>query len=245
MKMNKIIGLLALITLASCQSRPTSQASKFKTITIKSYGEVETLPDMATFNISLNCLAQSVKASKKCLVDKSNELNEKLLSFGIDKKDILTTSITMNKSYTWRNNSNVFEGYRSSTETYITVRNLDKLDEIYTELLENRNLELGGLSYSHSKMDSLQNEAYLNALKKSDVLADKLLTELPESKKEILKIGNVELSASLPESDRSEVMLEANDGYLGNGLMRKQKSISISQGTVKVNATLYAEYLIK
>jgi uncharacterized protein YggE len=212
---------------------------------IKSAGEVETLPDMASFQIDLSCLEPTVKASKDCLVKKSNELTAKLLSFGVEKKDILTAAVSLNKSYTWKNNSNVFEGYRSSTTTYITVRNLDKLDEIYTELLENRNLELGGLSYAHSKMDSLQNEAYMNALKKSAVLADKLLTGLPEKKKEILKIGNVAISSSNPQADKQEeVTMEASmDGFAAN--LRNQKSISMNQGTVKVYATLYAEYLIK
>jgi uncharacterized protein YggE len=241
-KMNKIIGLLLLAALAGCQSNPTSHSSKFKTIMLKSYGEIETLPNMATFYIDLNCLGQTVKSSKECLVKKSNELNEKLLSFGIDKKDILTTSVSMNKSYTWRNNSSVFEGYKSSTETYITVRNLDKLDEIYTELLENRNLELGGLSYSHSNMDSLENEAYLDALKKADGLADRLLSRLPEKKKEILKVGNIELSASVPESNQFKYR---NLEVLANANVQEQRSIAISQGTVKVNATLFAEYRIK
>jgi uncharacterized protein YggE len=244
MKIHNSIALFALVTLSACQSNPASHSSNFKTITIKSDGEVETLPDMATFYIDLSCLDKTVKSSKECLVKKSNELNEKLLSFGIDKKDILTTAVNLNKNYTWKNNSNVFEGYISSTETFITVRNLDKLDEIYTELLENRNLELSGLSYSHSKIDSLQNEAYLNALKKADILADKLLTRLPEKKKEILKVGNVELTTSRPESEKVFYRDEAEGAYsLSN--VQKQSSIAISQGIVKVNATLYAEYMIK
>jgi len=209
---------------------------------IKSLGEVETLPDMATFHIDLNCLDKSIKDSKKCLVDKSNELNTNLQSFGINKDDILTTSVDMNKSYAWRNNSSVFEGYRSSTTVFVTVRNIEKLDEIYTELLENRNLDLGGLSYSHSRLDSLKNEAYVNALEKSGILTDILLGKLPESKKEILKIGNVEISASMPEANESKYEAEFD---MEEVAVSKNKSIAISKGTVRVTATLFVEYQIK
>lgn len=243
-QMKQLIGICALLLLMGCHNNATVKPSKFKTIMIKSLGEVEALPDMATFHINLNCLDKSINTSKKCLVDKSNELHNKLQSFGISKDDILTTSVDLNKSYSWRPNSRVFEGYRSSTTIYITVMDIEKLDEIYTELLENRNLDLGGLSYSHSRIDSLKNEAHINALEKSGILTDKLLEKLPESKKEILKIGNIEIVASLPETNESKfadlydyAMEEAESSY--------KKSIAISKGTVRVTATLYVEYQIK
>lgn len=240
--MKKIIGILSVLILASCHNNSTQEQAKFKIIMIKSFGEIETLPDIATFNISLNCLDKSIKASKKCLVDKSNELNSKLLSFGINQDDILTTSVDMNKSYRWSKNTRVFEGYKSSTRMFITIRDINNLDEIYTELLENRNLDLGGLSYSHSKLDSLKNEAYVDALRKSGVLADKLLIELPESKKEVLKIGNVEISASTPKKFESKYVAEYE---MDVSFVSKNKSIAISKGTVIVNATLFVEYQIK
>ena len=241
-RMKKIIGFLSVFIFVSCQNNSTLEPTKFKTIMIKSFEEVETLPDIATFYISLNCLDKSVKTSKQCLVNKSNELNNKLLSFDIKSEDILTTSVNLNKSYTWRNNTRVFEGYNSSTMIYITVRDINKLDEIYTELLENRNLDLGGLSYSHSKLDSLKNEAYVAALIKSGVLADKLLVELPENKKEILKIGNVEISASAPEENESRYEVEY---ALEEKFISKNRSIAINKGRVIVNATLFVEYQIK
>lgn len=241
MKKITTIALLAFL-FTGCFNSTTNKASKFKTFMIKSVGKVETLPDMATFYINLSCLDQSVKASKKCLVDKSNELNSQLLAFGISQEDLLTTSVDLHKSYTWRNNTNVFEGYKSSTRMFVTVRDLDKLGEIYTNLLENQNLDLGGLAYSHSAIDSLENEAYTDALKKAGLLADKLLAEIPETKKEVLKIGNVEITSSMPEAGETEFRSNADDLWFYETNVRKDQSISISKGTVIVYATLFVEY---
>ena len=226
--------------MTACQNNPAPEKTKFRTVMLRSSGEIETLPDMASFTVQLSCLDKSVAASKKCLVDKSNELIATLQKLGLKKEDILTTSVDMQKNYDWRNNSRVFMGYNSSTTVYITVRNIDRLDEIYTELFENRNLETGGLSYSHSALDSLKNAAYVDALKKANVTADKLLPELDKKEKEILKVGNVEISASMPEADQQRsdyAMMEAN--------AQAQKSIAIGTGTVKVTAVLYVEYLVK
>jgi uncharacterized protein YggE len=240
--MRTIFGIISMFILVGCQGNSPAERSKYKTLMIKSSGEIETLPDIATFYINLNCLENSVKISKKCLVDKSNELNTKLISFGIDKNDILTTAVNLNKNYKWINNTQVFQGYNSSTRMFVTIRDIDELDEIYAELFENRNLDLDGLSYSHSKIDSLKNEAYIDAYKKADILADKLLMELSESEKEVLKIGNVEISASVPET------LEMEQEVL-NEVVRSQsaqnQSIAISKGTVIVNATLFVEYQIE
>lgn len=234
----KYLGaFLCFLILAGCQQRAANDAS-FKTIMIKNVGEVEALPDEAQFNISLYCIDRSISESKNCLVNKSNEITEKLQALGIDKNDILTTSVTMNRSYTWRNNSNVFEGFRSATSMIITVKNIERLSDIYTELLENPNLELGELSYRHSKIDSLKNAAYVQALRKSNILADKILEELPETNKEILKIGNVEITSSMPQPrDASRVEME-------QAVSVSYRSMGINTGTVKINATLFVEYQI-
>lgn len=238
--MKNIIQIFIILSFLSCQTDRTVDPAKFKTIMIKSYGEVETLPDVANFHISLNCLDSSIKASKNCLVEKSNDLVKVLKSFGVAEEDILTTAVNLHRSYTYRNNTRVFEGYKSSTSVFVTVKNIENLDEIYTELLENRNLELGELSYSHSKIESIKNEAYVNALENAGVLADKLLEKLPETEKEILKIGNVEISASLPQERNAQYQLEAVE----EAQRANAASIAINKGTVKVKATLFVEYQI-
>ena len=241
--MKSIIISICVFLFVGCQSTSIVEQSKFKTLMIKADGEVETLPNMASFYIDLSCLDLSITESKKCLEDKSNELTKKLLSYNIKKEDIMTTAITLNKSYKWVNNSRVFEGYRSTTQTIVTVRDLEKLSIIYSDLLENKNLTLGGLNYSHSDLDSLKNEAYVKALEKADVLADKLLSKLPENSKEVLKIGNVKISSSLPNQQNEEVVEESSRMYAMNDM--KNTGISINTGTIKINATLFVEYQIK
>jgi uncharacterized protein YggE len=101
-------------------------------------------------------------------------------------------------------------------------------------------LDIGGLNFSHTKLDSLENEAYAKALEKSGILADKLLNKIPESDKEILKIGNVEISASMPTAEE----MSADAAYETVAAVQNQKSVAISNGTIKIAATLFVEYKI-
>lgn len=237
--MKNLLALcLMLVTITSCQmnTSTTATSSKMKTFMIESVGKVETMPNEASFYINLSCVDKSVAAAKECIVKQSNELMARLLAHGLKKEDIQTNNISLDKSYSWTNNTRVFEGYRSSTSLTVKVRDLDKLDVIYTDLLENEHLDLGGLSYSHSDMENLKNQAYVNALKKADVLAEKLLAELPEKNKEVLKIGNVQITSSNPVAQDTRMMYaKAEDAG----------SIAISTGMITIQATLYIEYLIK
>lgn len=239
----KLLHFLPLVLLAACQANEARQRQTHKTLMIKASGEVETLPNEARFSVQLSCLDKSVAEAKECLVQKSNELNKKLLQAGLKQEDILTTSVDLEKSYSWERNSRVFEGYRSSTTLYVTVKDLEKLDLLYTDLLENPNLEIGGLSYSHSQLDSLKNDAYVKALRNAKKLAAKLTTELPQKDLEILKVGNVAITSSMPEPEEE---------YDGRMLMAEAasnqsspRSVAISKGTVKVMAELYVEFRMK
>ena len=222
-----------------CATEPNTN----KTIKIHSVGEVEVIPDMATFNIDLNCLDVNLANSKKCLVEKSASLIKKLQSFGIASKDIMTTSVNMQKSYTWQNNKRVFEGYKSSTSIFVTVRDINKLEAVYSDLLENKNTEIGGLNYTHSKIDSLKNEAYLNALSKANDIVDKLLTRLPEKNKEIIRILNGEYSSPAIPQYRSYNELGRAKAEMSS--MDESSVVSINKGTLKIQADLYIEYSIK
>lgn len=242
--MKYLITTISLLFVLSCHSQSaitnSNSNSNLKTIMLRATGEVETLPDMASFSINLSCLDKSLEAAKNCLVDKSNALMKTIKSFGISQDDILTSAVNLNKSYTWEKNSKIFEGYNCSTSVYVTVKNLDKLEDLYTALLGNENLDLNGLRYSHSKMDELENEAYVNALQKANNLADRLLDNLPESKKEILKIGNVQITASQPQSYAKAASFEDRAAFSAT-----DQPVAISAGMVKVSATLFVEYQIK
>ncbi len=237
--MKKLFYLGLLLLLVGCNT-PNPKAKNYKTAMLNTAGTVEVIPNMATFSINLSCIKPHVKEAKNCLVDKSNELTDKLLQMGIAQEDLLTTSVNLSKSYQWVKNTRVFQGYRSSTSLYVTVKDMDLLEGIYTELLENRNLNLGGLQYSHSQMDSLQNEAYALALRNSNKRMERLMSQLPESNFEIIKLGNVSLSSTNPEIFEDTYNLNA---YALEEVELK-KNMTINTGTVTITANINVEYLL-
>lgn len=241
--MRTLTIFIAFLMIAGCRVGNTQNQSPVKTMVLKSVGEIETLPDMATFQINLSCLETTVLESKECLVEKSNTLDEQLRGFGIAPKDLLTTAVRLNKKYRWSNGEQQFIGYESSTSITVTVRSLDSLSLIYSTLLENKNLDLGGLSYSHSDMDGLKNKAHADALAKANSLADELLAQLPETEKEIVRIGNVAPEVSLPVYDAQRNLNKSAEYSIA--LSEEPGDVPINKGTLRIYAVLFVEYQIR
>jgi uncharacterized protein YggE len=213
-----------------------------KTMLIKSNGEISVQPDEASITVHLACVNMNIKTAKDCLIDRSESLNKSVLELGVKPDDILTTSINQSKEYRWINNSEVFFGYRTSLTTQLTIRDLKILEDLYTGLLLNKNATIGNLSYSHSKMDSLNNAAYLKALENANTLADQLLSKLNETEKEVVRIGNMNLPSV---GDNYEVRYEGNMEKELMELNAENRTIRINNGMMYANKTLIVEYRIK
>lgn len=230
--MKRIYIILSVILLISCNPE-----KKYKTILLKTSGIVEVAPDEASLSLNLSCVDKNIEQAKACLVSISSKLNEDLLNFGIKKEDILTTNVNLNKDYVWINNSNIFNGYLASTTTRVKIRDLTILEEVYTNLLSNEKLTIGSLTYNHSRLDSINEVAYLNALDNANKLADKILSRLPEKNKAITQISNFEIT-------RSEINPEPNLRKLEEFEVQDQSQLTVNIGNMIAEMHLYVEFKI-
>ena len=237
-----VLSVCGLLAFQACESsNQTAERSRLKTMLIKSSGEVSVIPNEARIAIQLECIDKNIKTSKNCLIEKSESLNTTILDFGVKPDDILTTSINQSKECRWINNSTVFVGYKSSITTQLTIRQLERLEDLYTNLSLNKNISIGNLSYSHSKIDSLNNAAYLKALENANNLADQLLSKMKETEKEIIRIGNMDLPSVRNDY---ETLYESDAEYEVN-LKADKRSVNINSGIMYANQTLIVEYSIK
>jgi uncharacterized protein YggE len=230
--MKRVFLILPFVMLISCNPK-----NDYKTILLKASGTVEIAPNEASIIITASCLNSDIKQAKSCLIDITSNLDDDLRGFGIQKEDILTTNVNLNKQYIWSNNSQVFNGYSASTTTSVRVRDLKMLDELYSNLLSNDKLSVGSLTYSHSKMDSINNIAYIRALENANRLADQILTQLPEKNKSILQVSNFEITKS---ESKSEIKYERLD----EAEVLSKSNLTINFGNMVAIQQLYVEYKI-
>lgn len=242
MKYLVIIPLIAVMVACKPHSDKRKRRTPIKTIKLSSSGTVEVKPNMASFSVSMECINMDAKKARKCLIEESHQLNKQLLNYGIKQEDLLTTNVNLNKRYDWRNSRRIFEGYRASSSLHVSVKNIKKLEEIYTDLLGNSNLNISSLSYSHSAYDSLKNEAYKTAVANANTLADELLSTLPQTNKEVIHISNTNYSFN------NDYEYEGYDSFgepVTSKTLNEAKSLKVNTGNVAVSATLNIQYKIE
>ena len=229
---------LAVLLLPAFLFQSCNSIRNVRTMILSASGEVSAEPDIAKITIELSCVDKDITTSKECLISKSDELNNLILSYDIKKEDILTTAIDLSQKFDWSRESNKFIGYESSITTRLTVKNMDILEKLIPQLLVNENIRLRNLTYDHTKIDSLKNLAYKRALNNANILADELLSKMKESNKEIIRIGNVDFSTTgriYHNSNNSGLMASISD----------VANISVNNGTVNIQSSLMVEYMIK
>lgn len=231
--MKTLSFFLSLFLLIGCNSH-----KEYKTVMLKTSGYVEISPNEATIILTARCIDQDIDKAKTCLINLTSKLNDDLKYFGIQNDDILTTGVNLSKDYIWRNNSQVFNGYRASTTTSVKVRDLIILDELYSKLLGNEKLIIGSLTYSHSKMDSINDIAYLKALENANRLADQILTKLPEKNKTITQISNFKTSRSKGNLVLNLEQMEESEEEFDNS------KLTINTGKMIAVQHLFVEYKI-
>ena len=230
-----IIGMGMLIALQACNTDYVPTRKKpIKTMHLSANGSISVEPDEAHITVYLESKNLNLKKSKQCLLDKSELLNQSIRDFGIEEKDIMTTSVSQTKEYRWHRNSQVFKGYQCSMSTTLYIRDMKIMDDLYTSLLMNENIRIGYMTFGHSKLDSLENAAYRLAIDNANELADQLLSRMGESEKEILKIGNVSLPTTQGYYDYDKNAEYENAAIMSDPVGKSKQSISINSGTVYV-----------
>lgn len=185
--MRKFAYLLLTVTLVGCQ---TEKESDFLLLNLASIGEVKLIPDMASMSATVSCTDKIIERSAECSKRAIKDLFQLLDKNGVKKEDYHSSRIELEKEYTWRNSSNVFEGYKSSSTISIVFRDLDAMTQIVTGALTMKSVELYGLNYSHSQIDEFSQQAYLNALDNANVLAERMQAKVAGKSVQIIEISN-------------------------------------------------------
>ena len=232
MKQWIVLSIAALLFLNGCAN--TAQ-NKGITVNINASGEIIVQPDMATFNVTAGCVNQNIEQAKSCVKNQLVKLIDILKTAEVAPEDIQSQRVELRKEHRWQNNTQVFKGYRASISTMVTLRDLNQLNRTFDQLLVQKDLNVSGLSYSHSKVEDLTNDAYLKALENAKLLVDKLRRNVGGKSVKLLTISN--------NNDRMAPLTPAV--FESRAMAAAPKELDLSIGTIKIIKNLNVQYLIQ
>ncbi|MHB1086648.1 MAG: SIMPL domain-containing protein [Minisyncoccota bacterium] len=163
-----------------------SGVSASNTITVSGEGEVTAVPDTATFSVTIQERASTVKAAQELATKKTNDIVAYLKDQDIDEKDVQTSDYSVYPEYDYETKAcapgeycvpgkQVLRGYQVSQTLTVKVRDTEQAGDLLTGVGERGATQVSGLSFTIDDEEALKasarDEAIAQAKDKADELA--------------------------------------------------------------------------
>jgi hypothetical protein len=210
-----IIGAAIVIVAIILGSSYASKYKQNQTISVTGLGEENFTSDLIVWQANFTKRGTDLKAISAELNDDRLKIKKYLVAKGINEKDIVFSSVTINKefsnSYDAHGNfqSSVFTGYLLSQTLRIESKEVDKIETVSREVTEliNQNIELTSLepNYYYTKLAELKLKMIENATKDAHERADKIASNSGSSlgKLRNASMGVIQITAKNSAEDYS------------------------------------------
>ena len=232
-------SLLLLIPLlfAGChRSCPKEFRNPGGEVTSLGYGTIQVAPDMARIFVEVQFTRATMKEAMEETQKTMNDLLGICRNAAVDSNDIKTTQVSAEKSFEWEWNKNVFKGYAATQFVVITLRDLTKISPLMESLLNTHASNIGGVTFDHSKADSLQSEANALAMLDAKRNVSKMCRAVSLTCEEMVSAKTV------PAEEGRPMVAEAR---MEKRAMPLESTISVRPGLMTFSATVEAAYRVK
>ncbi len=147
-------------------------------------------PDIALVTIGASFLDVTAEGAAAKAGKEMTDLSAICKSLGIKSDDILSLGLAIDQEYRWENNTERVAGIRATDNLRITVRNIGTLKTLLDEALRTKINRLGGIAFTHSKIDSLRKTTCLRALDDARQSALTMCSQMGVSLGKVMSLSN-------------------------------------------------------
>lgn len=171
-----LIAVVFFATAALAQTHPP------RLVTTTGVGEVKVVPDEVVISLGVDVLDKDLAKSRAEADARIKKSIDAAIAAGVTEKDVQTTAVSIRPEWEYRGPSErVFIGFRTSQTLTIVLRDVAKYEPLLTGLLKAGVERLDGIHWRSSKIDALQAEARLIAVKNARDKARALAEALGQS----------------------------------------------------------------
>ena len=215
---------------------------------VEGSAEVEVVPDVMTFTLSLEKSDIDLAAAKADVDARSTLLINTCKKLGIKPDAIATTALSIFPEYEYKDQQRVFSGNRVSRQVDIKLKDLTKYSQVMKALVDAKITQTINTKLSVSDEKSLEDKVLVNAMADAKARAERLAKSQGKDLGEPFSISEFNTRAEETFS------LRVNRGIVGESAsdMAPQamsaKMVSnepFEPGVMKAKAQVYVVYLLK
>ncbi len=187
-----LIGIMAIVALVA-YTYSTIKTARYlyngpTSISVTGTGEAFGVPDVATFNFTIESKEADAKAAQEKVRTQMQEITEYLKGAGVEEKDIKTEGYTLNPWYDYGQTACTgfycppsepkLKGYQVNQTVTVKVRDTAKVGELLSAVGSKGVQNVSGPNFTIDDMDVLKAEAREEAIKDAQEKADLLAKNL-------------------------------------------------------------------
>ena len=152
--------------------------TKSDVFTVNGVGEVQAVPDTATFTVGVTQTAPTVEAAKDQITASTNKIITELKKLGVKETDIKTTNYNVYPNQDYTEGRNAITGYTATQQLEVTIDNVDLANKALDSTTSNGANQISGVSFTiddeeREKLeDQARRKAIADAKKKANSIAD-------------------------------------------------------------------------
>jgi uncharacterized protein YggE len=163
---------LAVAMLSACDKHGPATGANPRQVTVLGSGQVQGVPDTLTADVGIEFTAPDVTAAMNQTNDRQQAVINALVGAGLDRKDISTTTVTLEPRYS--NGSATITGYRATNAIKVKIHPTDTASRMLALIVNTGGdaTRISSVSYSIADDSQLVKDARARAFNDAKARAD-------------------------------------------------------------------------
>lgn len=233
----KTLAVAAALILALPLSA-ASNADYIPTISVSGSAEVSMAPDTASFTVTASFVENTTEeAREKTATLIANAVNILKENYSIPEENLSTEYISASPEYGYVDDERVIIGQRATQSINVTLKDLDSIGDIYTELMALDGISLSDVSLDKEDKSEELREARMNAVQDAYSKASAYAEAAGVRVGKVLSISDSSYAAPMY---RANMMLAAADAAIA-----ESTPITFYSDDITVSASVSLTYAIE
>lgn len=237
-KLFLIAGILATVLLASCAPVVSPQSNpNIRSLSVNGTGHITLVPDIAYINIGVRSEADEVSAALNTNTAQAQAISDKLISMGLEEKDIQTTSFNVYPMQQYDMDGKISKTtYVVENTINVTVRDLAKLGRLLDAAVKAGANNIYGINFDVEDKSEALNQARDLAIQDAREKAEAIATAAG------VKLGDLQ-NVNVYTSGGVTPYYDAKMGL--GGAAYESASVPVAAGTLIITVDANMTYEIK
>jgi uncharacterized protein YggE len=145
------------------------------TISVSASGKVSQVPDVARVSLGVNVTKPTVKAARAAAATRMTDIIAAVKAVGVADADIQTVGLNLYPQYSAGSSAKIV-GYTVDNQIQITVRDLDKADDVVDRAMAKGATTMNGISFDIADPAKAMNDARVSAIEAARASASAMAT---------------------------------------------------------------------